>query len=155
MSLLAATWTSAIATVLLVAGAAITAWLAGKAYLSQVSQTRLLAEQAARDIAQRRRTQASQVFAWVQDLPFAGDPADMRPAACVRNTSSQPIYDLALGLGDGEDQRWPVLMPGDEVDRCGLGTSFASGERPVWATFRDANEVRWQITAGGKLTELN
>jgi hypothetical protein len=53
MSLLAATWTSAIATVLLVIGAVVTALYARNAYREQSRQTWLLQEQAERDIRQR------------------------------------------------------------------------------------------------------
>jgi hypothetical protein len=154
MDLLAATWTGAIATGLLVIGAGVTGWFARKAFLSQDQQTRLLAEQVKRDVTQRRRAQASQVFVWIQDQPFGDDPADPRSAALVRNTSSQPVYDLTLGLGEAGDQRWPVLMPDKDVERVGLGTEFASGERPVWATFRDSSGIKWRITVGGELTEI-
>ena len=99
MSLLAATWTSAIATVLLVLGAVVTA-----------RQTRLLQEQAERDITQRHRAQASQVFTWVEKRPFDANDNDLREAACIKNTSGQPVYDILLGLGPG---------PGREASRDG------------------------------------
>jgi hypothetical protein len=99
MSLLVATWISAIATVALVTGASVTAWYAIKAYRDQEKQTRLFRDQAIRDIEYRRRAQASCVFVWIEDLDFDGNPDDKRAAACIRNTSNQPVYDIALGLG--------------------------------------------------------
>jgi hypothetical protein len=158
MSLLAATWMSAVATVLLFAGAVFTVIYAGKAYREQTRQTRLLQEQAGRDIMQRRRAQASQVFTWVEKRPFNGDDKDLRAAACIKNTSSQPVYDIELGLspgpGKGSEQRWPVLMPGADDQRPGLGTDFADGRRQTWITFRDSAGVRWQATSDGQLTEI-
>jgi hypothetical protein len=154
MSLLAAAWTSAIATMALVVGAGITAAYAIRAFRKQSEQTRLLQEQVARDIGLRCRAQASRVFAWVEQRAFNGNPEDMRAAACIRNTSSQPVYDVALGLGETQDQRWPVLMPGDEHVTPGLGTAFANAQRPAWATFRDSAGIRWHTTADGQLTEL-
>lgn len=78
----------------------------------------------------------------------------MRAAACVRNTSGQPVYDIAIGLGEEVDQRWPVLMPEDEFVRPGLGTAFAIGERPVWVAFRDSADVCWRAMAHGQPAEL-
>lgn len=161
MSLLAATWTSAIATVLLVIGAVVTALYARNAYIDQSRQTRLLQDQADRDIGQRRRAQASQVFTWVENRPFDGNAEDLRAAACIKNTSGQPVYDIVLGLGPGTGKgsaRWPVLMPGAEKERPGLGTGFAVEQRPgwqIWIKFRDSAGVRWEATSDGHLTELH
>ena len=158
MSLLAATWTSAIATVLLVIGAIVAAFYARNAYREQSRQTRLLREQADRDIRQRRRAQASQVFTWVEKRPFDGNDKDLRSAACIKNTSEQPVYDIELGLGPGagkgSERRWPVLMPGADDQLPGLGTDFGDGHRQIWITFRDSAGVRWQATSDGQLTEV-
>ncbi|MGH3171820.1 MAG: hypothetical protein ACRDN0_38915, partial [Trebonia sp.] len=135
MSLLAATWTSAIATALLVIGAVVTALYARNAYLMQSRQTRLLQEQADRDIRQRRRAQAAQVFTWTEMRPYNGNHEDMRPAACIKNASEQPVYDIELGLGigaGGPDRRLPVLMPGKEYELAGFGSDFADGRRQIW-----------------------
>jgi len=153
MSSLAADWTSALANVALVVGAGITAVYAVKAYRKQSDQTRLFQKEALRDMEQRRRAQASHVFVWVEQRAHNGNPEDMGAAACIRNTSGQPVYDIALGLGDREDQRWAVLMPGDEHVLPGLGTAFASGQRAVWAAFRDSAGIRWRTTAGGQFAE--
>ena len=36
----------------------------------------------------------------------------------------------------------------------GLGTDFAVGRRPIWITFRDSADVRWQAKSDGQLTPL-
>lgn len=154
MSLLAATWTSAITTVVLAVGAIVTAVYAIMAYRKQSKQTQLLQEQADRDIEQRRRAQASHVFTCIERRPFDGKSEDMREAVCIRNTSSQPVYDIVLGLGERSEQRWPVLMPASEHVRPGIGTDFITGRRSVWATFRDSLGNCWCAGADGKLTEL-
>lgn len=165
MSLLAATWTSAIATALLVIGALVAAFYARNAYREQSrqtrevrDQTRLLQEQADRDIRQRHRAQAAQVFTWVEMRPYDGNDKDMRPAACIKNASEQPVYDielrLELGVGKGSDRSLPVLMPGKDYQLVGLGTDFAGGRRQIWITFRDSAGTRWRATSGGQLTEL-
>jgi hypothetical protein len=164
MSLLAATWTSAIATALLVIGAVITAFYARNAYREQSrqtlevrEQTRLLQEQADRDIGQRRRAQATQVFVWMEMRPYDGNHEDMRWAACIKNASGQPVYDIelgiGLGIGLGSDRSLPVLMPGKDYELAGFGTDFADG-RQIWITFRDSAGVRWRATSDGQLTEL-
>jgi hypothetical protein len=152
MSLLAATWTAAGATVGLFVGAIITAVYAIKAFCNQSDEVRLLQEQAKRDIEQRRRAQASQVFISVEPRPGVHSE-DVRQAAYIRNTSAQPVYDIVLGLGETGDQGWPVLLPGRELVRSGLGTDFASGKCPVWATFRDSAGVRWRTAGDGHLAE--
>jgi len=128
------------------------------AYREQSRQTRLLQEQAGRDIRQWRRAQASQVFTWVEKRPFDGNDNDLRAAACIKNTSGQPVYDIELGLGPrpgkGSERRWPVLMPDADDERPGLGTDSADGRRQIWITFRDSAGVRWQATSDGQHTEL-
>jgi hypothetical protein len=98
MSLLAATWTAAGATVGLFIGAIITAVYAIKAFRNQSDEVRLLQEQAKRDIEQRRRAQAGQVNISVEPRPGVHSE-DVRQAAYIRNTSAQPVYDIVLGLG--------------------------------------------------------
>jgi len=164
MSLLVATWTSAVATMLLVVGAAITAVYARNAYREQSrqtrevqEQTRMLREQADRDIRQRRRAQATQVFTWIEMRPYDGNDKDMRPAACIKNASSQPVYDIELGLGlgavPGTDRTLPVLMPGKDYELVGLGTDFTNGQRQIWVAFRDSAGTRWRATSEGQLDE--
>lgn len=158
MSLLAATWINTAATVLLFVGAVFTVFYARKAYREQSRQTRLLQEQSDRDIEQRRRAQASQVFAWVEQRPFDGDDDDLRAAACIKNTSHQPVYDIELWLegesGKRGERKWPVLMPDAFHQLPGLGTDFADGRRQIGIKFRDAVGARWQATSEGQLTEV-
>jgi hypothetical protein len=158
MSLVAATWVSAAATVLLFIGAVLTVFYARSAYREQCRQTRLLQEQADRDIGQRRRAQASEVFTWVEKRPFDRSDSDLRSVACLRNSSRQPVYDIELGLeagsAKGSGRVWPVLMPGAGEQLPGLGTDFDDGRRQIWIAFRDSAGVRWQATSDGQLTEL-
>jgi hypothetical protein len=63
MSLFAATWTGAIPTIGLLIGAAVTDWYAHKAFGEQSAEGWPLQKQAERDIEQRRRDQATRVFA--------------------------------------------------------------------------------------------
>lgn len=136
-----ATWMSAAAAVVL-------AVYAIKAYNKKSAQTK-------RHIQRRRRAQASRVLMWVEPRPFDGNPDDTRAAACIRNTSSQPVYDLMLGLGERGDQRLAVLMPEGTYVMPGLGTAFATGQRPVWAAFRDSAGLCWRTSMDGQLTELS
>ncbi len=154
MSLLVATWTGAIATVGLLAGAGVTAWYARQAFREQAEQVKILREQADRDLDQRRRDQAARVFAWTEQRPFDDDQADPRAAACVRNTSQQPVYDVSVGWGTSGQQRWPVLLPGAEHVIPGAGSSVADGTSAVWAQFRDAQGVDWRTTSTGELDAL-
>jgi hypothetical protein len=154
MSLLAATWTGVGATVGLFLGAIVTARYAIKAFRKQSEEVQLLQQQAERDIEQRRRAQPTQVFAWVESRPFQGNPEDMRAAACLRNKSAQPVYNILLGWGDSGQQRQRVLLPGEEHIMPGVGSTVADGKLPVWAEFRDAAGVRWRTTSEGELAEL-
>jgi hypothetical protein len=110
MSLVVATWTGALATVGLFAGAAFTAWYARMAFREQSKEVKLLQRQAERDIDDRHRAQAIRVFTWAEQRPYNDEPDDMRAVAFVRNTSQQPVYDVRLGWGASGQQAWPVLL---------------------------------------------
>ena len=153
MSLLFATQMTAVATAILAAGAVVTAIYAIRAFRSQSAEVGLLREQAARDSKQRHQEQAIRVFAWTEQRPFER-PDDMRSAACLRNTSQQPIYDVSLGWSTSGQHRWPVLLPGGEQIIPGAGSSVADGTVPVWAEFGDAAGNRWRTTSTGELAEL-
>ena len=153
MSLQAATWTGAIATVGLVIGAAVTAIFAIMAFHKQSEEVRVLKSEAARAMGERRRAQATQIFTWADERPIAND-ADMRPAACLRNASHAPIYDVHLGWDKTAQSSREVLLPDQEHVIPGAGTVIADGKVPVWAEFRDCAGVRWRTTSRGKLTEL-
>src|SRR5258708_6401297 len=103
--MLAAAWVTAGATVGLLIGAAITAWFAFETWTSQlVAMTTqlmdvgLIARQARRDAAERRRAQAAQIFTWVDTETSVGDLV-----VRVSNSSQQPIYDLAITLPTGTE----------------------------------------------------
>jgi hypothetical protein len=147
-----ATWIAAVATVVLAIGAIVTAMYAIKGYRKQSQQTRLFQQQVDGDIAQRRRSQASQVFAWIEPRPFEGNSEDLRLTGCVRNTSQQPVYDISLNLEDKMGGGKPVLLPNEEMSLPGLGLAFAKGES-VWARLRDAAGVHWRVDANGQLAE--
>jgi hypothetical protein len=151
MSLLVATWTGALATVGLLVGAAFTAWYARKAFREQSEEVKILQQQAKRDIDYRRRDQAAHVFAWAELRPYDDDPGDMRAAACLRNTSQQPVYNVRLGWGADGQQTWRVLLPGEERVIPGAGSAVADGTVPVWAEFRDAAGISWHTTSDGEL----
>jgi len=153
VSLLVATWIGVFAYVVLSVGAIFTVVYAMKAFREQSEEVRLLQDRTQRDIEQRRRDQASKVFVSVEPRPFEDDPADMRDAACLHNTSPRPIYDIVLGLGETVEQSRPVLLPGDQFVLTGPGTAFPSDAHEVWATFRDSAGVRWRTAADGQLTE--
>jgi hypothetical protein len=180
MSLLAATQITAIATVVLALGAIITAWFAIKAFGKQSKEVSLLQQQADRDIDQRRRAQAAQVF--VECRPVATEIAGTMEEAMVRtgndvpephivkahNASDLPIYKLAViwtrsgGLGEppymtrslipAKDLQTlaPRLMPGETI----AGRHTPSYAIPwVWLLFRDAAGVEWRTSEDGYLFE--
>jgi hypothetical protein len=154
MSLLAATQFTAIATAILAAGAMVTSVFAYLAFRKQSAEVGLLQRQAARDSEQRRRDQAAHVFAWAEQRPYDDDPGDMRAAACLRNTSRQPVYNIRLGRGTTGEQTKLVLLPGEDHVILGAGSRVADGTSLVWAEFRDAHDVRWRTDSVGELKEL-
>ncbi len=143
---------TAVATATLAAGAIVTAIYAIRAFRSQSAEVGLLQEQASRGSKQRHQEQAIRIFTWAEQRPLNG-PDDMRPAACLRNTSQQPIYDISPGWGTSEQHSRPVLLPGGEHIITGAGSSVADGTAPVWAEFRDAAGNRWRTTSTGELAE--
>lgn len=153
MSLIAATQITAAATAVLAIGAIVTAIFAFLAFRKQSQEVRLLQQQTARDMQRRRQDQAAHVFAFVDQRPLYGAD-DIRPAACLRNTSRQPIYRISLGWRATAEQSWPVLLPDSEHVIPGAGSTAADGTAPVWAEFRDATGNRWRTTSTGEQTEL-
>jgi hypothetical protein len=152
--MLVATWLTAVATSVLAVFAFFTAVLAYAAFRKQSAEVGALIEDRNREAAQRHRAQAAQVFTWVGELPLSDGEAP-RPAACVRNTSGQPIYDINVGWGSSFGAgTWRVLLPGNEDAIKGAGTSVADGTVPIWIEFRDAAGVRWRATSRGELTEV-
>lgn len=160
MSLIFATQLTAVATLALAVfalAAAILALLAWRKQSREVSaieqQLQLQRDQADQERAQRRRAQASLVYVLIEPRPFNGDIQDMREAACIYNTSRQPVYDIALMLDNGTDQRLLALRPGETYDRPGLGTDYITRKRPVSIRFRDSFGIYWLRDLDGQLSE--
>lgn len=161
MSLAGPAWLAAIAAVVLAVAATVTAIFAIGAFGKQNGQLRdqqkaharmaeliqLQAEEL-RDAARgRRRAQAAQVFIELDRIPpvtaaagpVRGEPdPPWRLSARVRNTSSQPVYDLHViwqaGLVRmGKPDRMGRLMPGRDASfhRPGPGPAPAPAGRPA------------------------
>jgi hypothetical protein len=150
MSLAAPTWITAIAAVILAAGAIITSIFAIRALGQQSRQLGdqqavhaklaellpLQAEELRDSLLQRRRAQAAQVFIEVDRIPPAAvaggsgqdepDPPPWRLRARVHNTSRQPIHDLHViwqrgMVRMGKPDRTGRLMPGNDASFERLG----------------------------------
>lgn len=150
MSLAAPTWITAIAAVILAAGAIITSIFAIRALGQQSRQLGdqqavhaklaellpLQAEDLRDSLLQRRRAQAAQVFIEVDRIPPAAvaggsgqdepDPPPWRLRARVHNTSRQPIHDLHViwqrgMVRMGKPDRTGRLMPGNDASFERLG----------------------------------
>lgn len=169
MSLIAATQITAIATVVLALGAIITAWFAIKAFRKQTQEVALLQQQAERDINQRRRAQASQVFLEVRSLTTkefveSGDPPEPYGAS-AHNLSSLPVYQLSIiWTGWYKPGRDPIgLISASELqplaNRLMPGKTTAARHTPEnavphpWLVFRDAAGVEWLTDTDGHLIE--
>jgi hypothetical protein len=171
---LAAGWVTAGATVGLLIGAGFTVKYAVKASqkqgeaiaLSQQDVT-LSREQADRDIQERHRAQAAQVFIVIsmpegENVPDGEGGVDrvVRVTATATNSSSRPVYDIAVQWHTangpfGDAAMEPQLLPGQaerfpqrwtaEQGISGLAVSIA---------FRDAAGAQWHTNDRGDLTEL-
>jgi hypothetical protein len=130
-------------------GAIVTAVFAILAFRKQSAEVTMLQDDRQREAGERRRAQAAQVF-----VAVGGLTPDVSDEIRIRNTSEQPIYDLAaLWADDAELQRLPLLMPGDEYPFF-AAIQDAAGSMPlVWLDFRDAGGLRWRTTSRGELTE--
>src|SRR6266581_3452624 len=175
MQLTVATWIAAIATVILALGAIVTSIFAIRAFGKQPEEVRLLKEQTARDIEQRRRAQASRVSVWQEPLPVDRDPESAKiymgtairrgravpiALAQVTNSSDQPVYDLTVSWYAGHalntrHRRPEPLMPGE---RHKVTESVPADANPevfgAVAFFRDAAGVTWQARPDGRLAEI-
>jgi hypothetical protein len=178
MSLLAATWTGAAATVILACGAIFTAIYAVRAFRKQSRGVALLEHQADdqrrdldRQAEDRRRAQASRVYVTLERhsgiaaIQARGPGIPESPAqppfviATVHNTSEQPVYDVRVHFVTGD----PVAQAGAE-DMLGVlaPRKTAETKRPVpggtrlanfgaVAYYRDAAGARWTLTPDGGL----
>ena len=150
MSLIAATQFTAVATGVLALFAIVTAVFAFLAFRKQSNEVGLLVEQADREAEDRRKAQAAKVF-----VAVGGLTPDMADEVRMRNSSDQPIYDLAASCADGAElQRVPHLMPGDEYLFFAAAPADAAVPPVAWLDFRDAAGLRWRTTSRGQLTGL-
>lgn len=138
----------------------------------QAAQLELQRRQFDKQLAERRRSQASRVFIWSDIGPDPrrtdeqidkGVPWREGVTAHIRNTSEQPIYDLMVSWQKGTapwDAPFPmsVLMPGQQED---LTHVFPDDLPPTVnvslfsavVRFRDASGVRWLLRPDGHLAE--
>jgi hypothetical protein len=119
----------------------------------QADELQLAAAHREREALEQRQAQAVRVYIWL-----VGEEIEDGMVVHVRNTSDQPIYEVALqGTPGGGARRWrEPLMPGKEVSE-----SYAWPEElttigvPIpTLTFRDRAGVRWQVWSDGRLEEL-
>jgi hypothetical protein len=192
MSLAGPAWLAAIAAVVLAVAATVTAIFAIRALGQQNGQLReqqaaharladlieLQAEELRDSARERRRAQAAQVFIEVDRIPpvtAAGPVRDepdppLRLSARVRNTSSQPIYDLhviwqAGMVRMGKPDRMGRLMPGCDASFHRRAPAAAPAGQPAgpsadpailgaFLAFRDAAGMRWAVREDGTLTDI-
>jgi hypothetical protein len=156
--LTAATWIGAIATAVLAVGAAFTVYYARNAFREQSCEVALLQQQAERDVQQRRRAQAAQVYIFIPGRQQTDTILEL--TARVHNASQQPIYDLTMTWHDGQNQFGDPkcrdrLMPNESLPFNPTGVSGKSTAGVgVAVEFRDAAGVHWRANDRGELTEL-
>jgi hypothetical protein len=141
MSLIAATQITAVATAILAVFAIVTALFAIQAFRKQSDEVSMLQQDRQREAEERRMPQAAQVITWVGERRVHDGEAP-QPAACVRNTSRQPVYDVSVGWGSSGAGAWRVLLPDEENAIPGAGSSVADGTVPIRIEFRDAAGAR-------------
>jgi hypothetical protein len=102
--MLAASWFTAGATMLLALFAVVTAWYARKALLKQAEEVRMQREELSRAATDRRRLQASRVFIWQDVKPgedaakayaMGPDAQNMTVEQWPRGKGNNPIWEIA------------------------------------------------------------
>ena len=171
---LAAAWVTAGATVGLLIGAGFTVKYAVKAFKKQdeaVVLSRqditLSREQADRDIQERHRAQAAEVFIVIsmpegENVPDGEGGVDrvIRVTATATNTSRRPVYDIEVRWHTangpfGDAAMEPQLLPGQAERFLQRWTADQGISRlGVSIAFRDAAGAQWQTNDRGELTEL-
>jgi hypothetical protein len=152
--------------VVLAVFAVVTAAFAIFAFYKQSREVDILIEQNERDIRDRHRNQASQVFIWAE----AGSTQDQTVTgliAHIKNTSNRPVYDGLLGYrnsyGHMENRFvFKVLMPDDQADTHNafrepvpVPAFWQNNSRlQVSVRFRDAAGVFWVLDSDGQLKEM-
>jgi hypothetical protein len=140
-----ATWIGALATFGLLVGAGFTVYYARKAFREQSDQITFLKEQAERDVQQRRRAQAAQVYIFIPSGQLTEATAEL--TARIHNASQQPVYDLRMTWHEGENQIGEPkfrdrLMPNESLPFSPTAATGSSTDSiSVTAEFRDADGV--------------
>jgi hypothetical protein len=142
------TWITGIATTVLAIFAIVTAYYARRAFNKQSQEVDALLEDRQRDLAERRRAQATRVFTGV-----TGD----RPACpYAKNGSDFPIFDAQLWFPEPEGVSGPddlgTIVPGGTVRT----SRPLYPDEPLSVTiiaFRDAAGIRWIRTPDGAFKE--
>jgi len=173
--LVAPTWATAIATIVLAAGAIVTAMLAFLAFGKQTKELTILQSQAKddredrlREAAERRRERGSMVYMTVAfdegvraNLELAVLPRNPSVTATVHNSGRQPVYDVRLhwvdadsGVQAGAEDVLGTISPLNKV-AAKRTLPEGTGELPVIpvAHFRDAAGIRWTLLDDGELDE--
>jgi hypothetical protein len=173
MSLEAATWVTAAATIILAVLAVVTARYARRAYVAQSAQLddqRKELQQAAagreRDAAEWHRAQAFLVYLRREYVSPMYDLDPPQIAARVHNTSQQPVYDLRFEwhlagqpcfMYDGRIMSLtPYVMPGaEERGIVDVPADKAAWQVDVSASFRDRAGTWWRTWPDGFLKEIS
>jgi hypothetical protein len=115
----------------------------------------LVVHHARRDAEERRRTQAAQVFTWVETSISANDvcPSDPGVIVHVSNSSQQPVYDVAVTLPAGTEFL-RLLLPKEQFTFRGDDPVTADSHFFAQLTFRDAAGLRWRTSSEGGLNEV-
>jgi hypothetical protein len=119
----------------------------------QAEELRQVSADRDREALERRRAQAVQVYMWLT-------PTDAKNqlVAYVRNTSQQPIYNVAFhGMPESAQAEVSLkpVMPGEEISHTYSPTPPATPRktRTRYVTFRDRAGVFWRTYSGGLLEE--
>jgi hypothetical protein len=178
---LAAAWSTAVATGLLALFAVFTAWYARKAFREQSKEVGLLQQQGhaqqgeqERQAEERRREQAARVYVTTKFLAgheasagdefVAGRGAQASAVtATVHNTSGQPVYDVRVhwwnanhGAQADHAELLGAIGPGQDrrTDRQVPDGHGAANYIPV-AYFRDAAGLGWTVLPDGHLDPVD
>jgi hypothetical protein len=175
--LVAPTWATAIATIVLAVGAIVTAALAFLAFRGQARELTILQSQAKddredrlREATERRRERASMVYMTVafdngvhrkpDGAEIVGNPS---LTATVHNSGRQPVYDVRLHWVDADSEAQAgaedVLGTISPLNKVNADRTLpqGSGKPPLIpvAHFRDAAGVQWTLLDDGEFDEAD
>jgi len=160
VTLLAATQITAVATIVLAAGAVVSAIFAFLAFRKQSIEVKALLEERRTEATERHREQAVRILLWEERTSRSHEPGG-EPIhvilAHIRNASNHPIYDVTLywyhnGKIAGNAYVLGHFIPGQEtvVEHEDLDNI---GPHAV-LEFRDINGAEWQARPNGTLKEV-